>query len=199
MTTIATVATREKWRRMAPAKCLVSSATDPTPINKMSAGRPPSQTLKASRCAMAAASPIHRGSSVVGWLAKGTTAWPKPAAAAATKQEQVRGRCFPERHPSKAGQHAGHDSRPKLEDGDTAHPGLREIGLEDWATERKRMRVQPRRPRPQRHRSRPERLRRLLFQRLRRSIRRRGSAIWRRPLLHAHRACTSSKHRIRRR
>jgi len=44
----------------------------------MSAGRPPSQTLKANRCAMAAASPIHRGSSVVGWLAKGTTAWPKP-------------------------------------------------------------------------------------------------------------------------
>ena len=54
-----------------------------TPINKMSAGRPPSQTLKASRCAMAAASPIHRGSSVVGWLAKGTTAWLKPAANAA--------------------------------------------------------------------------------------------------------------------
>ena len=56
MTTMATVATREKWRRIAPAKSLVSSPIDPTPINKMSAGRPPSQTLKASRCAMAAAS-----------------------------------------------------------------------------------------------------------------------------------------------
>ena len=55
MISMATVATREKWRRIAPAKCRVSSPIVPTPINKMSAGRPPSQTLKASRCAMAAA------------------------------------------------------------------------------------------------------------------------------------------------